>query len=109
MDYKENVSKRLQMLMRVNDVNSVDVANACDLPSGSVSRYLNGVHNPKLENLIKLANYFHVSVDWLLGANDSADIGWDQQTIRFAQRYSIASDEDKKIVEYVLQKYSIDK
>lgn len=33
---------------------------------GTISNYENGVHSPDLKTLCKLANYFHVSVDYLL-------------------------------------------
>lgn len=33
---------------------------------GTISNYENGVHSPDLKTLCKLANYFHVSADYLL-------------------------------------------
>ena len=33
---------------------------------GTISNYENGVHSPDLKTLCKLANYFHVSADYML-------------------------------------------
>ncbi len=33
---------------------------------GTISNYENGIHSPDLKTLCKLANYFHVSADYLL-------------------------------------------
>lgn len=37
---------------------------------GTISNYENGVHSPDLKTLCKLANYFHVSVDYMLDRTD---------------------------------------
>lgn len=44
---------------------------------GTISNYENGVHLPDAEKLIELADYFHVTTDYLLGrtsANISSDM-----------------------------------
>lgn len=33
---------------------------------GTISNYENGIHSPDLKTLCKLANYFHVSADYML-------------------------------------------
>ena len=35
--------------------------------SGTISNYENGVHLPDVDKVIALANYFHVTTDYLLG------------------------------------------
>ena len=35
--------------------------------AGTISNYENGVHLPDADKLIMLADYFHVSTDYLLG------------------------------------------
>lgn len=37
---------------------------------GTISNYENGVHSPDLKTLCKLANYFHVSADYMLDRTD---------------------------------------
>lgn len=37
--------------------------------SGTISNYENGVHLPDVDKVIALANYFHVTTDYLLSSN----------------------------------------
>lgn len=40
--------------------------------SGTISNYEKGVHLPDAEKLVKLADYFHVTTDYLLGRSSSS-------------------------------------
>lgn len=44
-----------------------ELANKLHVSSGTISNYEKGVHFPDLERLINLADYFHVTTDYLLG------------------------------------------
>ena len=44
-----------------------DLADYLHVTVGTISNYENGVHEPTPEVLQKIADYFHVSVDYLLG------------------------------------------
>lgn len=44
-----------------------ELAQLLGVSIGTVSNYETGVHNPEIETLIKLADYFKVSVDYMLG------------------------------------------
>lgn len=39
--------------------------------SGTISNFENGVHLPDVDKVIALANYFHVTTDYLLGRTSS--------------------------------------
>jgi len=39
---------------------------------GTISNYENGVHLPDAEKLVELADYFHVTTDYLLGRTTSS-------------------------------------
>ena len=39
--------------------------------SGTISNYVNRVHLPDVDKVIALANYFHVTTDYLLGRTSS--------------------------------------
>lgn len=39
----------------------------------SYCNYENGINEPSLESLILIADYFHVSVDYLLGRNENSN------------------------------------
>jgi transcriptional regulator with XRE-family HTH domain len=61
------LSKNLKYLReRKNKQSQTDLGIACGVTRSAVSSYEDGRAEPKLENLIKFANYFNVSVDQLL-------------------------------------------
>lgn len=60
-------SKRLSFLMEFYDICQVDLCNALDIKKSSMSKYLSGSNLPKFNLLIKIADYFNVSIDYLVG------------------------------------------
>ena len=44
-----------------------ELADKLFVSAGTISNYENGVHFPDIEKLIALADYFHVTTDYLLG------------------------------------------
>ena len=54
-------------LRKMKGIKQKDLADLLHVSVGTISNYETGVHIPDLDNLIILANYFHVSVDYLLG------------------------------------------
>lgn len=47
-----------------------DVAKMLNVTSTTISNYENGVHYPDLENIVKLADFFETSIDYLVGRTD---------------------------------------
>jgi transcriptional regulator with XRE-family HTH domain len=50
------------------------IAKDIGISQGLMSDYKNGVKLPTINNLIKIADYFDVSVDYLLGRTDKPDV-----------------------------------
>ena len=50
-----------------------EISKEADIPYGALSSYNQGIRTPKKENAIKLANYFGVSVPFLLGRDSIQD------------------------------------
>ena len=48
-----------------------DLANELYVSVGTISNYEKGVHFPDIEKLINLADFFHVTTDYLLGRCES--------------------------------------
>lgn len=67
--------------------------------TATISRYLNGLRQPTVENLVLLADALCVSVDYLLGLHDVPD----DKMLTFA--YSIASCDDKRVIWTLLERY----
>jgi Predicted transcriptional regulators len=60
---------RVKELRSKMDVTQVEVATKCDITTRAYQR-LEAGHNPNHDSLIKLANYFSVSTDYLLGLSN---------------------------------------
>ncbi len=65
-----NLGERIKQLRLEKNYYQVEIANFLHVTIGTISNYENGVHNPDVETLCKLAEYFEVSVDYLLGRTD---------------------------------------
>ena len=58
-----------------------------------------------LKYVVRLARYFGVSVDWLLGLSNDRYEALPAEVREFATLYALASPDDRTIVETVLKKY----
>ena len=63
--------KRLAELRTLNKMTQKEVAERLGISQPSYIRYENGSAEPTLENLIKLADLFDVSLDDLLGRKEN--------------------------------------
>lgn len=61
----ESVSKTLKELM--GEMSISEFSKKVGIPQPTISRYLAGQREITLENLGKIADYFHESVDYLMG------------------------------------------
>lgn len=60
------LAARLVELRKVNGYTQWDVAEILNISRSTLSKYEKGILEPKLENLIKLADLYKVSCDYLL-------------------------------------------
>ncbi len=66
-----NLATRLIELKEKNNVLQKDIAKSVGLSLRSYQRYEYGERNPTSDILIKLADYFDVSLDYLVGRSDN--------------------------------------
>lgn len=59
--------ERLKELRTEKDIGQVELAKTINVSKGIISLWENGLREPKLSNLIALANFFEVSIDYLVG------------------------------------------
>ena len=83
---------RLRSLRKENNITQQELANKFFITKSAVSKYENGVNTPENKLLQELANYFNVSVDYLLGRSDNR---------KFTESFS-PSDEQLQIKESLL-------
>ncbi|MBP3391736.1 MAG: helix-turn-helix transcriptional regulator [Clostridia bacterium] len=63
--------KRLRDLREDHDLTQVDVAAMLNIQQTVYSRYERGVQNLPLDYLIKLADFYKVSTDYILGRTNN--------------------------------------
>lgn len=61
---------RIKDLREDNDIKQQTIANYLNVKQSSYSQYENGNRQIPLEALIKLAEYYNTSTDYLLGITD---------------------------------------
>ncbi len=52
------------------DVKQIEIASYLNVKQGTYSDYENGKINIPIEALIKIADFYHVSLDYLVGRSD---------------------------------------
>lgn len=66
------IKNRLRDLRDDMDLRQIDVANATGIDQKTLSNYETGKTNPDSYALMKLADFFQVTVDYLLGYSSSS-------------------------------------
>lgn len=74
--YKEVFALRLRQSREKLGISQLDVSKDLEINQSKLSKYENGMLEPNLETLGKLANYYQGSVDWMLG-NPHGGKGYD--------------------------------
>ena len=67
---KEIFAKRLLELMREEHLSQRKLAKAANLPQTVISNWINQISLPTIDHLCKLADFFQVSTDYLLGRKE---------------------------------------
>lgn len=67
------LSKKLKLLRQQNKLSQSEVARRLNVSSSAVSAYEADEISPSLETLVKIADLYHVSTDYLLGVNYPRD------------------------------------
>ena len=67
---KNIFGERLNELRLANGIGQVKLAEDLNVSKGIISLWENGLREPKLSNLVSLAQYFQVSIDYLAGLED---------------------------------------
>lgn len=63
----ERFPERLRRLREKEHKSRIVLSQLCGLPDSAIRRYECGETKPTVESLVAIADYFHVSVDYLIG------------------------------------------
>ena len=67
-------NERLRLLRSSKNLMAKDVANVLGITYRNYQRYENGAADPALSKMLVLADYFGVSLDYLIGRSDEPNI-----------------------------------
>lgn len=61
---------RIRELRKARRITQLKMALDLDMSQNTISRYESGEREPGVAELIRIADYFHVSIDYLVGRTD---------------------------------------
>jgi len=67
MNEEIKLKERLTQLKKEQNLSSTEISKKIDVSKRAINQYLTGETRPDLINLIKLANLFNCSLDYLVG------------------------------------------
>ncbi|QGU00302.1 hypothetical protein SYNTR_1708 [Candidatus Syntrophocurvum alkaliphilum] len=79
-----NFGKRLKILREAHYLSQAELAKALSVSRSTISSYENDARHPDYDTLIKIAEFFDVSIDYLL-RNDLAVIKKSEQYLNILQ------------------------
>lgn len=99
--FRENLSA----LIDSRGLTYARLAEEAGLTPATISRYMAGDRTPDLFCAMKIADYFGISLDWLLGRGGGRYDELPEQLRATAEAYAAASVDDRYVVDAVLKKY----
>jgi transcriptional regulator with XRE-family HTH domain len=81
-------------------IKAVDLAKALNVSKQTISNWEHGKRNPDIDTLIKLADLYEVSLDYLVGRKDSNDINNDTDLLTVLS--NIPADKRKLLMKLLL-------
>lgn len=70
MEQTSGFAKRLTKLRALSGMYLKEIVGCLHISIGTMSNYENGIHQPSLEMLCRLADFYGVSTDYLLGRDE---------------------------------------
>lgn len=107
MNYLSNFSEKLKSLMMDRDLSVSDFAKDIGFYGANVYDYLNKAVLPNVFTLVKIADYFHCTTDYLLGLDDEnlSDVFYEYKP--FPQQLGAIKNYCKKSEYYLIKKSGI--
>lgn len=71
----------LKEFLEQNDMTQKELAHALDITPAALGNYVRNIREPDYNTLLKIADYFHVSADTLLGHKFDSKLTRDEETL----------------------------
>lgn len=96
-EYNSEFASRLRYLMNHRETNQQKLADFIGVTRQAVSAYTLGVSLPDIEKFEKIACFFDVSTEYLLGRTDVMDVNIEKQAI--SERLQLSEDAIDRIID----------
>ena len=102
-----------EMLCEINGVTPYKVGKATKIATSTLSDWKNGKSNPKQDKLKLIADYFNVSVDYLMTGKDSEQKekppipDWDDDTMEMIRLFSQLNKEQKNSILAMMRSFAL--
>lgn len=104
----QEFSSILKSLIESRGINQKWLADKAGTTEATISRYINGIHQPQMSVVIAIAKALDVSIDYLCGLTSmpgrKADHD-DDELLILIRCYNRVSDRDKKLLWGILEDY----
>lgn len=101
--------KNLRKLRKEKNISMKKLGEDINVAESTISLYETGKREPDYETLKKIAEYFDVSIDYLLGRVDvrkeAASTPADKEFVAFYEGYKDLDDADKEILKATLDAF----
>jgi transcriptional regulator with XRE-family HTH domain len=96
-------SKRLVELRKEKKMSQYEIADRLGFSRGQYANYEQGTREPDFSTLQKIADYFNVSTDYLLGRTDDPGTkdGNDKGEMYFLDKENVTPEEAKEALAYI--------
>lgn len=114
----EDFRFRLCKALQIREMKPVRLVELTQIPMSSISQYMSGYANPKIDRIDKIAEALNINPAWLLGydvpmekddiekqAKVLADIARSPEMMKRIMAYMSLSDKDKKMLDSIVDAY----
>lgn len=78
---KMKLGNTLKELLSIHDMTQKQLAQALNLSPSALGNYIQGTREPDFDTLARMADYFHVSTDYLLGHFQKTALSRDEEML----------------------------
>ena len=95
---KNNIlSSKLKKIRKELGFTQEEISNEIKISRSALANYERGVREPDIDTLIEIADFYNISIDWLLGRGRKTDAETHEKEIQiFKEREKILKETEKK-------------
>lgn len=100
------LQERIKEQMAEKKINQKELAEMTGLTEASVSKYVNGKREPRIDVILKLAKAFNVSTDYLLQGYESQTLHNPFNEVKMAvarSKNELSEEEKTKLIKFILE------